>query len=146
MMVRWLLGLFLAFAPMATAGATETDAADRAAIEEVVYDYFHGQGEASAERMNRAFAAEHAVMIGGFHAAEGDTLRTSRDMREVIARWAANPNPPGGARDSAVMDLEVVDGRIATVMFRSADQFYDALTLIKVNGEWKIVSKVFVRQ
>jgi len=53
---------------------------------------------------------------------------------------------PAGERDSAILDLHVTDGRIATVHFRSADRFYDTLTLVKVNGDWEIAAKVFVNQ
>lgn len=121
--------------------------ADEQAITRAVFDYFHGQGEASDERLQRAFLADKAVMIAVAPAeGGGETVTTYTDMKEWLTRWAANPNPPGGARDGAILDMHITDGRIATVMFRSTDRFYDALTLVKVNGEWRIVSKVFVRQ
>ncbi len=121
--------------------------ADKAAIKAAVYDYFHGQGEASEERLFRAFAADHATMVGVIRNDQGeDSVRSWKDMNEVLANWAANENPPGGDRDGEILHMNVVDGRIATVLFRSADRFYDALTLAKVNGEWKIVAKAFVLQ
>ena len=42
--------------------------------------------------------------------------------------------------------MHIVDGRIATVTFRYADRFYDALILARVDGRWKIVAKAFVGQ
>jgi hypothetical protein len=121
--------------------------ADEQAVTRAVFDYFHGQGEASAERLQRAFLADKAVMIAVAPAeGGGETVTTYNDMNEVLTRWAANPNPPGGARDGEILDMHITDGRIATVMFRSTDRFYDALTLVKVNGEWRILSKVFIRQ
>ena len=42
--------------------------------------------------------------------------------------------------------MDIVDDRIAVVMFRSADRFYDALTLVNIDGEWKIIQKAFVLQ
>jgi len=121
--------------------------ADKAAIEAAVFDYFHGQGEASEERLFRAFAANHATMVGVAKDKDGkETLRSWKDMNEVLSNWAANENPPGGARDGEILDMHIVDGRIATVLFRSTDRFYDALTLAKIDGEWKIVAKAFVLQ
>ena len=35
--------------------------------------------------------------------------------------------------------MNVVDDRLAVVLFRSTTRFYDALTLAKVNNEWKII-------
>lgn len=140
-----LIGMFVAaFTP---AHAEHHEDADHAAIVAAVLDYFHGQGEASAERLNRAFAGDHATMVGVMKNDDGEEMiRSWKDMNEVIANWSSNDNPPGGARDGEILDMHIVDGRIATVMFRSTDRFYDALTLAKVNGQWKIIAKGFIRQ
>ena len=124
--------------------ATQTD---EAAIRAAVLDYFHGQGQGSIERLNRAFAVEHASMVGVMRADDGkESLRAWKDMREPLANWSKEPNPAAPDRDGEVLGMQVTDGRIATVTFRSTDRFYDALTLVKIDGEWKIVAKVFVRQ
>ena len=134
----------LAFAP---AAASADESASKTAIKAAVFDYFHGQGEASLERLNRAFAADHATMVG---VAKDDSgapeLRSYKDMNEVLERWASNPNPPGDDRDGEILSLDMVDDRLAVVLFRSQDRFYDALTLAKINGEWKIIAKAFVLQ
>lgn len=136
------LGLLVG-APAVSAGQHE----DKAAVEAAVFDYFHGQGEASAERLQRAFADDHASMVGVVEDDAGNpVLRSWKDMSQVLDNWAANDNPPGGGRDGEILSMEMVDGRLAVVLFRSADRFYDALTLAKVDGEWKIVAKAFVVQ
>lgn len=120
---------------------------DKAAIKAAVFDYFHGQGEASAERLFRAFEAEHATMVGVTKGENGsESVRSWKDMTGVLNNWAANENPPGGNRDGEIISMNMVDDRLAVVLFRSADRFYDALTLGKVNGEWKIIAKAFVLQ
>ena len=120
---------------------------DEAAIRAAVLDYFHGQGQGSIERLNRAFAVEQASMVGVMRADDGkETLRAWKDMREPLTNWSKEPNPAAPDRDGEVLGMQVTDGRIATVTFRSTDRFYDALTLVKIDGEWKIVAKVFVRQ
>ncbi|GJL95712.1 MAG: hypothetical protein DHS20C05_21170 [Hyphococcus sp.] len=140
-----LIGFLTALSP---AFAGHKDASeDKAAIKAAVMDYFHGQGEASEERLFRAFAADHATMVGVTKNDAGeDAIRSWKDMNEVLTNWASNENPPGGDRDGEILDMHITDGRIATVIFRSADRFYDALTLAKVNGEWKIIAKAFVLQ
>jgi hypothetical protein len=120
---------------------------DEAAIRAAVLDYFHGQGQGSIDRLNRAFAVEQASMVGVMRADDGkESLRAWKDMREPLANWSKEPNPAAPDRDGEILGMQVTDGRIATVTFRSTDRFYDALTLVKIDGEWKIVAKVFVRQ
>ena len=125
--------------------ATMISPTDRAEIEARVYDYFDGQGYADADRLYRAFA-DNATMHGVMTAEDGEqTLHQWSDFQDTLRAWGENDNPPG-ERDGEILSLSVVDGRIATVQFRSADRFYDALTLVKVNGDWVIATKVFVRQ
>lgn len=144
-MIRLLIAVaLLAGLP---AAATADDAADKAAIEAAVWDYFHGQGEASAERLFRAFDADNSTMVGVRRGDDGkDSVSSWKDMNAVLGRWAANENPPGGDRDGEILSMNMVDGRLAVVLFRSVDRFYDALTLAKVEGEWKIIGKAFVLQ
>lgn len=141
------LGILLAFVLSTSAFAEQEKSADRAAIEAAVMDYFDGQGEASAERLNRAFARDVVSMVAATKNDQGVVeLRAFKDMGPVLDRWAANGNPPGAGRDHEILDMHIQDGRIATVVFRYADRFYDALTLIKIDSEWKIVAKAFVEQ
>ena len=116
------------------------------AIEAVVYDYFDGQTEGSAERLNRAFH-EDSAMFGVITNDEGEEfLNVWPEMGDVLSAWSSNPNPEAAPRDGEILSVQVTDDRIATVHFRAADRFYDTLTLVKIDGEWKIAAKVFVVQ
>ncbi len=127
--------------------AVGDEAADAAAIEARVFDYFHGQGEASEERLMRAFAADHVSMVGILKNEDGtQAIRAWKDMKPVLQDWASRDNPPGATRDGEIIHMQMVDARMAVVLFRYTDRFYDALTLAKVNGEWKIVAKAFIEQ
>ena len=138
--------LVIGLAPLA-ATADEHNKEHKAAIKAAVFDYFHGQGEASAERLNRAFAADSATMVGVVKDREGnESIRAWKDMAEVLANWSANENPPGTEREGEILSMDIVDDRIAVVLFKSADRFYDALTLVYIDDEWKIIQKAFVLQ
>lgn len=127
----------------AFAGSNE----DKEAITTAVLDYFHGQGEGSRERLFRAFNAEHAAMVGVVRNDAGEeNVRSWKDMTEVLTNWSANQNPNGGNRDGEIISMNIVDDRLAVVLFRSTDRFYDALTLGKVDGQWQILTKAFVLQ
>ena len=143
MLRRVIVAIALVIAPFVF--ADEHD--HREAITNAVFDYFHGQGEASAERLNRAFAAEFATMVGVVRDETGaESIKAWKDMTAVLSNWAANENPPGGSRDGEIMAMEIVDDRLAVVLFRSTDAYFDALTLAYVGDEWKIIQKAFVLQ
>jgi len=144
-MTKFLTILMMAcfFASPALAGTAE----DKAAIKVAVFDYFHGQGEASRERLFRAFDADNSSMVGVVKSDDGkDAVRSWKDMNEVLGNWSSNASPAGGDRDGEIISMNMVDDRLAVVLFRSTDRFYDALTLGKVNGQWKIIAKAFVLQ
>lgn len=122
-------------------------ATDKAAIEAAVNDYFQGQGEASQERLFRAFAADHATMVGVVKDDNGqEIIKSWKDMNSVLNKWASNKKPVGGNRDGEIISLNIVDDRLAVVLFRSTNRFYDALTLSKLNNQWKIIAKAYVLQ
>ena len=122
-------------------------ATDKVAIEAAVNDYFQGQGEASQARLFRAFAADHATMVGVVKDDNGkEIIKSWKDMNSVLNKWATNENPVGGDRDGEILSLDIVDDRLAVVLFRSTNRFYDALTLTKINNEWKIIGKSYVLQ
>ncbi|MEO1553839.1 MAG: nuclear transport factor 2 family protein [Pseudomonadota bacterium] len=120
--------------------------AEIAAIEAVLLDYFDGQGEASLERLQNAFHP-NSSMFGVVTNDDGESdLRVWPKMYDVIDGWAQNENPPGAGRDGEVMSIEIVDGRLAVATFRYSDRFFDAFSLVKIDGEWKIAAKTFIRQ
>lgn len=143
-MLRLIAVLFFFTAFSAPAFAQQSDEEQ---IRALVFDYFHGQGEHSRERLERAFAGDNATMVSIIPSQAGpETVRTFHDMNDVIDNWVESPNPANGARDGEIMEVHIFEGRLATVFFRYEDRYYDALTFAKINGVWKIVSKVFVRQ
>jgi len=144
MLKSFLIVMSITFFSMS---AHADEASDKLAINDAVSDYFQGQGEASKERLFRAFAAEHATMVGVVKDEEGkETIKSWKDMTSVLNKWAANENPVGGNRDGEVLSMNIVDGRLAVVLFRASDRFYDALTLSKIDNEWKIIGKSYILQ
>lgn len=112
---------------------------DAEAIRAAVMDYFEGQGEHSRERLERAFDPAAAMTY------LRDGAVTATPIPDIIDRWSEG-EPDGAARDSEILEMDIVDGRMASVLFDSDGRFYDQLTLLKVGGEWKIVAKVFIPQ
>ena len=67
-------------------------------------------------------------------------------MGVILSRWAANENPPGSGRDGEILSLNVVDDRLAVVLFRYTDEYYDSLVLLNTADGWQIVQKAFIQQ
>jgi hypothetical protein len=123
-------------------------ASDASAIERTIRDYFEGHGTADRKRLENAFAVDAASMVGAVKNKNGYTeLKAWKDLSKVVDRWSNNPNPGGADRNGEIVSLNVVDGRIATVIFRFTDEYYDAFTLLKLDdGSWKIANKTFINQ
>jgi len=75
-----------------------------------------------------------------------EIIKSWKEMNSVLNKWAANKNPVSGDRDGEILSMNIVDDRLAVVLFRSTTRFYDALTLAKLNNEWKIIGKSYVLQ
>ena len=146
--MRRLLPIFTAFALLLSPSLFAQSATDIAEIEKTVNAYFEGNGTANRALLTQAFAEEAATMVGALKNKEGETeIRVWKDMSQVLDNWANNENPGGANRDGEILNVNVVGGRLATVIFRYTDQFYDAFSLVKMDdGSWKIASKTFIVQ
>ena len=137
-----LLSLLAGQAAPALAGPATSD---HDAVTAAVFDYFDGQGEASLERLERAFASETAQMLTVAENEDGTPYVRVWNMADVLPRWASG-DPAQTPRTGKILSMNVVDGRLATVVFDSNGRFFDILTLAKVGDRWKIINKAFVRQ
>jgi hypothetical protein len=112
---------------------------DFKALEAVARDYLDGMTYADEARLRRAFHPK-AHIVGHFRGRfEFDSLDA------FIAACKAESLPPGTPYRSAVASIEVT-GDIA-VMRLTDDyvglSFTDYLSLVKHDGRWQIVNKVF---
>jgi hypothetical protein len=115
-----------------------TTAADRAAIEACVLDYFEGWFTADAERMRRALHPELAKRSFGQGADRDPELHTDTAAGMIEATAAGRGRARAGGRPPAV---EIVDagGGIATVVVRS-EHYDEYLHLVETPDGWKIVN------
>ena len=142
------LALFVGVITTAQGQANQTfKNSDTAAIETVIFNYFEGTGTADRARLALAFDEKMASMSGVVKNDQGEAEKKAwKDMTAVLDNWASNKAPKGAGRDGEILSMQVVDGRIATALFRYTDQYIDAFTLIKFDGKWKISSKTFIEQ
>ncbi len=126
-------------------GAGPAPAEALAAVGETLALYLDGLRHSDVERLRAAFhpAAHYVCATGG-------TL-LHRRMEEYLPIVAARPSPEsrGEPRRDAVRSVEFAgpDTARACVLCSIGDEvFTDFLTLIRVEGRWRIISKVFHRE
>ncbi|WP_353988620.1 nuclear transport factor 2 family protein [Ruicaihuangia caeni] len=118
---------------------TPTYAQEHAAIVETVGKYIAGGTQADSALMQPAFS-EHAIM---YSAKDGELAGgpIARLFDTVDNRFVASPDAL-----AAVTSVDIV-GNAASVRLDidglSGSRFTDFFHLLKVEGEWKIISKIF---
>lgn len=122
-------------------GDGATDDAERAAIEAVIEDYFLGMYHSDTARLNRAFHPN--ARIAGHD--EGALIDNSIDKFITFIGRVSAPADDGEAFEMDILAIDIV-GTASAV--KVADlykglRFTDYLSLLKIDGSWKIVAKTF---
>ena len=115
-----------------------TNLEDYEAITRVLQHYVDGAKFGKGSEMARAFHKDATVF--GFAGAELDAGPVA-----ILFDWTDKNGPAAGIK-SQIAAIDVV-GTIAAVRLEidnwSGSRFTDMFTLLKLNGEWKIMNKVF---
>lgn len=109
------------------------------AIKSTINAYTEGFTKGDSASINRAFLSN--ALLRNLNASSGKIADTP--LRKFIAGM-----PAGGAKATGALLNYSYAGTsaIATVEFKFADfKYIDLLSLIKINGDWKIVCRVFSR-
>lgn len=117
--------------------AVSTSAADELqAIRDTVFDYFDGINQVDRERLERAFdpgAALKSVDASGALVVE--------PIADAMARWMRGQVTE---RSGEILSIDVAGGQVARVVFDFDGDYVDFLTLVKLDGHWRIIDKVFI--
>jgi protease I len=109
-----------------------------AAIQAAVFDYFEGINEKDRTRLESAFDTSAQLK-----SPDGDGAVKVEPIADAIARWmSGNPQQ----RKGKILKLDITEDQVAQVVFDYDGIFVDFLTLLKLDGKWKIVDKVFIPQ
>ena len=109
------------------------------AIKSTITAYTDGFTKGDSASINRAFLSN--ALLRNLNASTGKI--TDTPLRKFVAGM-----PAGGAKATGALLTYSYAGTsaFATVEFKFADfKYIDLLSLIKVNGDWKIVCRVFSR-
>ncbi|SHJ12779.1 Putative lumazine-binding [Desulfatibacillum alkenivorans DSM 16219] len=117
------------------------NAQDLEMIKETVQNYFDGMYYGDVARLEKAFHAE-AFLFGHFHG-KFSHMPASGFFKMVAS--APSLESKGEPFDMEILSIDVT-GQAAAVKVRDVYmkmQFFDYLSLAKVDGEWKIVNKTY---
>ena len=121
-------------AVIASAQTSEKDAA-RVPLE----NYIKGHATGDGEFMRKAFHTEGNLIF------IRDGKFTTRSFAEYIAGFTGKPAADEANRKRSIESIDV-SGNAAVgkiILDYPTTRFVDYMSLLKINGEWKIVTKIF---
>lgn len=140
-MRRWLvMALFtVALGFAGAAQAQQHDTSDEAAVRAAVGRYIEAQASGSGEPLRSVFHPALFLM----YVREG--AFTTRSAEGYIAGFRGTPAPDEAQRRRSIELVDVTGtAAIAKVVLDYPNvRFTDYFTLLKIEGEWKIVNKTF---
>lgn len=135
---RAILAFVLIFAASPTHARPDTDTKS---IEAVFGDYVAGLAKGDVARLSSAFSPEGVFV--SVRAAQDSKPATvvSRPFKDVLASWAANPDPTAFGRITGIAIQNDFMASIQAELDYGTDRYEDNLLLYKLEGRWKIVAK-----
>ncbi len=119
--------------------AAQTADPEAAAVRVPLENYLQGHATGDPEFMRKAFHTEGNLIF------VRDGKYTTRSFADYIAGFNGKPAPDESKRKRWIESVDVAGnsaiGKI--ILDYPAGKFVDYMTLLKINGEWKIVNKSF---
>ena len=135
-----LLAAIALFTSVSSASAQgKPDVQARARLEETLQHYLEGGTNGDLERLTKAFHPDAQMKF----------VRDGQYQEMPIKEYLANVKTGQKANRKTRIVLVDVTGNAATARTESeydTFKFIDYFNLLEINGEWKIVSKIFYRE
>lgn len=141
-MLRWTLGLCVLMATAAAAWPNARLDDDEAAVRRALEHYLSGHATAEAGHMEAAFHPDAML----FWVQDGELRR--RSSADYIAGFTGRPAADEARRRRWIESVDIAgtaaSGKI--VLEYPSGRFVDYMSLLKIDGEWRIVNKIFHRE
>ena len=128
--------LFFVFVTVVSFGQSKTD---EEGVKECLQNYMSGIGD----RVEKAFHPSASMKYVDYKTGEFKDL----PIAEFITRVKSNPNAGKSDRKIEIVSMNI-EGNAAQAKIKIESGtvvMNDYMNLLKINGEWKIVSKIFSR-
>ena len=117
---------------------------NRKEIEAVIQDYFDAGFESDGPKMRNTIH-DSAHIFG--HDDEGNLSDMNKDtFLELVTHGKQNPQEPGYPRQDEIISIDFTSESTAVAVIKirvEAIMFTDILSLIKLDGKWWIICKLF---
>ncbi|HEX8492048.1 MAG TPA: nuclear transport factor 2 family protein [Pyrinomonadaceae bacterium] len=115
---------------------------DEAGVRQAIEYYFQGHATGNGEHFKKAFHSEAKL----FWIRDGQL--TQRTSAEFAAGASGKPAADEDKRKRSIESIDITgNAAIAKVVLDYPQvRFTDYMSLLKINGEWKIVNKTFVSE
>src|SRR5215211_5582288 len=112
---------------------------EKAAVRVPLENYIKGHETSDGEYMKKAFHTEGNLIF------IRDGQYTTRSFAEYIGGMSGKPAADEAKRKRAIEAIDVAGNAAVAriVLDYPTTKFIDYMTLLKINGEWKIVNKSF---
>lgn len=131
--------LFLLLISLVTVSVASAQTDEKEAVKLPLNNYIQGHATGNGEFFKKAFHTEGSMLW----IREGKL--SSRSFAEYIAEASGKPAADEAGRKRAIESIDVAGTAASAriVLDYPTVRFIDYMTLLKIDGEWKIVSKVF---
>lgn len=116
---------------------------EEAAVKETLMNYLEGGTNGDTVRMNNAFHPSASMKYVDYKTGEYKDV----PIKEFLDRLKVNAGKKNGRKTRIVYTS--ISGTAAQAQLEidgGTFYFHDYMNLLKINGEWKIVSKIFWRE
>ena len=122
--------------------AARAQNAEEAAVRQAIEHYFRGHATGQGEHFRKVFHPESKL----FWIREGKFAQ--RTSEEYIAGASGKPAPDEAQRKRRVESVDITGNAamVKVVLDYPRVRFTDYMSMLKVDGEWKIVNKTFVSE
>jgi hypothetical protein len=135
-----LLILMLAASAAAVWLPASAQNAEEAAVRQAIEHYFRGHATGDGEHFKKVFHTESKL----FWVREGQFAQ--RTSAEYIAGASGKPAPDEAQRKRSIESVDITGNAamVKVVLDYPSARFTDYMSMLKVDGEWRIVNKTYV--
>lgn len=113
------------------------------AVRKTIQQHLDGITKGDAKMLDAVWDKDAQVRFIGVDKWGKDVVQTT-PVSKLIKQWTAKPSPDS---NGVIMSVDVVNDRMASAKVAlkwNGSTLIDYLTLMKTNGQWRIVNKAFV--
>ena len=131
--------LFALIISISTTAIVTAQTSEQDAVRVPLENYIKGHATGNGEFMRKAFHTEGNLIF----VREGNF--STRSFAEYISGFSGKPAADEGSRKRSIESVDVAgNAAVAKIILDyPATRFVDYMSLLKINGEWKIVTKIF---